>query len=101
LEYVSLGLDARREVLDHARRIFQEGQRGLFCVQIVGDRQQGKTMLMARLAHDLTQQHKRVYWSRDKASELLKHPEIIKSFSENSHHRGAGGWKLRVVTNKR
>jgi hypothetical protein len=46
LEYVALGLDAKRKVLDRARRILEEDRRGLFCVQIVAERQQGKTILL-------------------------------------------------------
>ena len=61
---VALDLDAKRtSLLNSATCAVSESGPGVHCVEFVGERQQGKTTLMARLAYNLAVEGKRVFWA--------------------------------------
>jgi tetratricopeptide (TPR) repeat protein len=81
LHYVSLELDARRgHLLSVAQEKLSREHAGPHCVQIVGARQQGKTMLMARLAYTLAEAGATVYWCRaDRSKEARQQWHVLRA----------------------
>ena len=63
-DYVRLNLDATRtRLLNSAKQLLESERQTLFCLEVRGGRQQGKTLFLARLAHDLASDPKREVWS--------------------------------------
>lgn len=64
------------------------------CVQVVGGRQQGKTLLLARLAHELAQVHGHIYWcSAAYRKGVLGKVQIVSEYLATLSH---WAWKPRV-----
>jgi len=99
LRYVSLDLDARREcLLKDAKEKLSRAKRGPQCIQIVGPRQQGKTMLMARLAYDAAKNGADVYWVwADRSKEACQHWSDLKAFFHVRTHLWPLGNRRRYV----
>jgi len=93
LQYVAMDLDIRREaLLRPAQQVFEQGRCDVCCIQIVGERQQGKTMLMARLAYDLAKSGQHAFWcALGKAPEALRKAQLIRAYYEQCQSR----WKKR------
>jgi tetratricopeptide (TPR) repeat protein len=89
LFYIALDLDATRTNLlkEASDALARPGSRAR-CVEVVGERQQGKTMLLGRLAYDLAEKGELVYWaSGAKSGATLRRAEQIASF-----YRRQQGW---------
>jgi len=95
--YVARNLDVRRpRYLEPSKQFLLGSHHGLKCVEIVGGRQQGKTLLLARLAQEFAADHGWRLWNslrrwevwtcnRTSVQHVFAHPDLIRRYFTAYH----------------